>query len=127
MFLFSGRYIIGAGHSYFMKECLREVTEPLLVSFGLWSGLALIEVQSRNISKKLRERHSCNEPLKLKGQCREGGGSSLFCLVDESKSFPIGTDLGALCKHTNPWRFAQKPGKAAGSFMEGQESWGAER
>ena len=72
LFFHSGECLIGVSHSYFMKECLKEVTEPLLVSFCPWPALALMEIQSRNISKKLRERHSCNEPLGLKGRYRAG-------------------------------------------------------
>ena len=41
------------------------------------------------------------------------------------KNHKGGTDLGALCKHRNPWRLAQKSGKAPASFIEGLGSWGS--
>ena len=51
----------GGRHSYLMKEFSKKLP-PGLVSSGLWSCLALVEIQGREVSKEQGERQSCNKP-----------------------------------------------------------------
>lgn len=83
-------------HSYLMKEFSKKLPSGL-VSSGLWSCLALVEIQGREVSKNRERGRAVTSPKDsraMRGRC-----------------FLIGTDLASLSKHTDIQGLAQPQGK----------------